>query len=162
MICPSCALTSLPPEIRGRRECRMRNAPAALRANEESTQASHHRYAETIRRIQTVVATPRFHSCQQLVKRFRWCSPAERLSRPGIESRGHCGYLVHAVDAQVCGFREVLPQQPVGVLVCAALPRASWIAKVDLDSRIDLEDDCAETFRLPDPKLANDAVPRAR
>src|SRR5665213_2146534 len=43
------------------------------------------------------------------------------------------------MDAQVCAFREVLPQQPVGVLVCATLPRASWVAKVDLDSRIDLE-----------------------
>ena len=31
---------------RGRRECRMPNAPAALRAMKESTQASHHRYAE--------------------------------------------------------------------------------------------------------------------
>jgi hypothetical protein len=84
---------------------------------------SHHRFGSVAWRIQTVVATPRFHSCHQLVKRFRWCSPAERLSRPGIEGRGHCGYLVHAVDAQVCAFREVLPQQPVGVLVCAALPR---------------------------------------
>src|SRR5690349_9095502 len=34
---------------RGRRECRVFVAPAALRASEESTQASHHRYAETVR-----------------------------------------------------------------------------------------------------------------
>ena len=34
---------------RGRRECRVFVAPAALRASEESTQASHHRYAETFR-----------------------------------------------------------------------------------------------------------------
>ena len=44
-----------------------------------------------------------------------------------------------SVDAQICALREVLPQQPVGVLVRAALPGASWIAEVDLDSRIDLE-----------------------
>ncbi|GAC1679664.1 MAG: hypothetical protein NVS9B2_30660 [Steroidobacteraceae bacterium] len=43
------------------------------------------------------------------------------------------------MDAQVCAFREVLPQQPVGVLVSAALPRALWVAEVDLDTRIDLE-----------------------
>jgi hypothetical protein len=41
IICPS--------QNRGRRESRALVAPAALRASEESTQASHHRYAETIR-----------------------------------------------------------------------------------------------------------------
>jgi hypothetical protein len=46
--CPSDA-SSVTPENRGCRECRCSIAPAALRANEESTQASHHRYAETIR-----------------------------------------------------------------------------------------------------------------
>jgi hypothetical protein len=43
------------------------------------------------------------------------------------------------VDAQVRAFREVLPQQPVGVLVSAALPWALRVAEVDLDTRIDLE-----------------------
>jgi hypothetical protein len=46
--CPSDG-SSVTPENRGCRECRCSIAPAALRANEESTQASHHRYAETIR-----------------------------------------------------------------------------------------------------------------
>src|SRR6185437_1530474 len=36
-------------KFRGRRENRMLTAPAASRANEKSTRASHHRYAETIR-----------------------------------------------------------------------------------------------------------------
>jgi len=36
-------------KFRGRRESRMLTAPAASRANEKSTRASHHRYAETIR-----------------------------------------------------------------------------------------------------------------
>ena len=36
-------------KIRGRRESRVFCAPAALRASEESTQASHHRSAETFR-----------------------------------------------------------------------------------------------------------------
>ena len=48
MICPSSAKLS-PSKPRGRRECRMLVAPAALRASEKSTQASHHRYAETVR-----------------------------------------------------------------------------------------------------------------
>src|ERR1700761_2190983 len=36
------------PFIRGRRECRVRDAPAALRANEKSTQASHRRFAGNV------------------------------------------------------------------------------------------------------------------
>jgi hypothetical protein len=47
--CPSSASSSPPLENRGHRECQALNAPAALRAMKESTQASHHRYAETIR-----------------------------------------------------------------------------------------------------------------
>src|ERR1700730_2080045 len=80
-----------------------------------------------------------FHARQQFVKCLCWRFPTERLSRSAIESRRHGGYLVGTIDAQVCAFREVLPQQPIGVLVCAALPGASWIAKIDLDSRVDLE-----------------------
>src|SRR5262245_10757580 len=36
----------VPPEVRGRRECRMQVAPAASCARVESTRVSHHRYAE--------------------------------------------------------------------------------------------------------------------
>src|ERR1700758_2757986 len=71
-----------------------------------------------------------FHSCQQFVKRLRWGFPSQRLSWSAIESCCHCGYLISVVDAQVCALREVLPQQPVGVLVRAALPGTSWIAEV--------------------------------
>lgn len=56
-----------------------------------------------------------------------------------IEGRCHSGYLVGAMDTQVCAFREVLPQQPVGVLVSAALLSALRLAEVDLDIRIDIE-----------------------
>src|ERR1019366_1831254 len=35
--------------------------------------------------------------------------------------------------------REILAQQPVGVLVRAALPRASWITEVDLQTGIEPE-----------------------
>jgi hypothetical protein len=34
----------VPPKIRGRRECRALNAPAASRAKIKSTRASHHRF----------------------------------------------------------------------------------------------------------------------
>jgi hypothetical protein len=35
------------------------------------------------------------------------------------------------VDVEVGAFREVLPQQPVGVLVAAPLPGAGRVAEVD-------------------------------
>ncbi len=45
---PSLA-TQSPHKRRGRRECRVIDAPAASRAKEEAHEQSHHRYAETIR-----------------------------------------------------------------------------------------------------------------
>ena len=102
--------------------------------------STHHCREVVPGRVQTVVATPKlFHSRQQFVKRFRWRFPAQRLSRSGIESCCHGGYFVGAIDAQICALREVLPQQSVGIFVGAALPGASWIAKIDLDSRVNLE-----------------------
>src|SRR6266403_5497192 len=38
-----------PPEIRGRRECRARNAPAASHAMKKSIRVSHHGHTETTR-----------------------------------------------------------------------------------------------------------------
>src|SRR5690242_1073728 len=70
---------------------------------------------------------------------LRWGFPSQCLSRSGIESCCYRGYLISVVDAQVCAFREVLSEQPVGVLVRAALPGAPWIAKIDRESRVDLE-----------------------
>src|SRR5437588_12869661 len=72
------------------------------------------------------------HSWQPLVKRLRRRFPAQRLSRSGIEGGRDRGDLVGAVDAEVGAFREVLTQQPIGVLVSAALPRALRVAEVDL------------------------------
>src|SRR5215208_5940719 len=74
---------------------------------------------------------------QHLVKGFGGCSPAKGLSRSGIERRGHGCERVRAVRAQVGAFGEVLPQQPVGVLVRAALPWTVRIAEVDLHASVD-------------------------
>jgi len=43
------------------------------------------------------------------------------------------------VHTQVSALREVLPQQPIGILVRAALPRAVRIAEIDLHTSIDLD-----------------------
>src|SRR6266567_8258343 len=48
-VCASFVGYVLPSKVRGRREYRVHDAPAASRANEKSTRASHHRYAETVR-----------------------------------------------------------------------------------------------------------------
>jgi hypothetical protein len=45
--------------------------------------------------------------------------------------------VVGAVPGEVGSFREVLAQQPVGVLVGAALPRALRVAEVDLKAAVD-------------------------
>src|SRR4051794_41009977 len=74
---------------------------------------------------------------QQLVKGLGRCSPPERLTRPAVQRRGHSGKSFRAVHAQVSALGEVLPQQPVGVLVRAALPGAVGIAEVDLHASID-------------------------
>src|SRR3712207_4059715 len=74
---------------------------------------------------------------QHLVKDFRGRPPAERLARSGVERRSHGREIVRAVRAQVGALREVLPQQPVGVLVRPALPRAVRIAEVDRHASVD-------------------------
>src|SRR3984957_479355 len=43
------SLQTIPPRIRGRRECRAPGAPVALRAKVKSTQASHHGHTGAIR-----------------------------------------------------------------------------------------------------------------
>src|SRR5271170_8213793 len=69
---------------------------------------------------------------QQRVKHLGGRSPVESLARPRVEGGCHRRDLVGAMHAQVCTFREVLAQQPVGVLVRGALPRALRIAEVNL------------------------------
>lgn len=80
-----------------------------------------------------------YYSWSPLVKRLRRRFPSQRLSRSGVEGGSNGGDLVNARDAQVCAFREVLTQQPVSVLVSAALPWTLRIAEVDLHACIDLE-----------------------
>ncbi len=41
------------------------------------------------------------------------------------------------MKAEVRAFEKVLPQQAVGILVASALPRALWIAEVDIQSGFD-------------------------
>src|SRR4051794_8327895 len=73
------------------------------------------------------------HGVESLGRRF----PPEGLARSAVESCGNRREVVHIMQAQVGALREVLAQQPVGVLVRPALPRAVRVAEVDLQARVD-------------------------
>jgi hypothetical protein len=59
-----------------------------------------------------------------------WDLPVKHLAGTGIECVGDGVDLFGFVRAEVCAFREVLAQQPVGVFVGGALPRAVRITEV--------------------------------
>src|SRR4051794_35034861 len=71
------------------------------------------------------------------VKRLGWCLPSKRLARPGVERHGNRRESIRAVQAQVGAFREILAQQPIGVLVRPTLPRAVRITEVDPHASVD-------------------------
>src|SRR3954471_14784116 len=71
-------------------------------------------------------------SCsEELVQSLGRGSPAQGLSRPAVEGERHGCKVLGAGDAEVGALWKVLAQQPVGVLVRAALPGAVGIAEVD-------------------------------
>src|SRR3954447_686749 len=81
-----------------------------------------------------------YMSCsEELVQSLGRCSPAQGLSRPAVEGDRHGREVLGAVHAEVGALREVLSQQPVGVLVRAALPGAVRIAEVDLKTSVDAQ-----------------------
>src|SRR3954466_10600800 len=79
-------------------------------------------------------------SCsEELVQSLGRCPPAQGLSRPAVEGRSHGCQVLGAVHAEVGALWKVLAQQPVGVLVRAALPRTVGIAEVDRHASLDPE-----------------------
>src|SRR3954453_22370068 len=81
--------------------------------------------------LPTPSAGVRMSCSEELVQSLGRCSPAQGLSRPAVEGCSHRGKVVRAVHAEVGALWKVLAQQPVGVLVRAALPGAVGIAEVD-------------------------------
>src|SRR5215211_1118072 len=67
-----------------------------------------------------------------LVKDLGRGAPSERLARPAVECVGDGGQIAGAVAGEIGALGEVLPEQPVGVLVGAALPGALRVAEVHL------------------------------
>jgi hypothetical protein len=59
------------------------------------------------------------------------CAIAEHEARSAVELNGDLTQVAETVFGQVYGFRKVLPQKPVGVLVGAALPGCVRVAELD-------------------------------
>src|SRR3954452_22658765 len=92
-------------------------------------------------------------SCsEELVQSLGRRSPAQGLSRPAVEGCSQRGKVVGAVPAEVGALREVLSQQPVCVLVRAALPRAVRVAEVDRHASLDPELGVLGHLRSPIPR----------
>ena len=60
--------------------------------------------------------------CNELGELLGWFHPVEGLSRAPVELCGDGVEVFLAVPGEWCAFGEVLAEQPVGVLVRAALP----------------------------------------
>src|SRR3954447_19934449 len=65
---------------------------------------------------------------EELVQSLGRCPPAKGLSRPAVGGDRHGRKVLGTVHAEVSALREVLAQQPIGVLIRAALPGAVGIA----------------------------------
>src|SRR3954464_13832150 len=77
-----------------------------------------------------------------LVEDLSGGAPSERLARAAVERVGDGGQVAGAVAREVGALGEVLAQQPVGVLVGAALPGALRIAEVHLQAEVDPQPGC--------------------
>ena len=72
-------------------------------------------------------------------KPFGWGLPVERLSWPVVEFVGNSLEVLRRLTREIESFREVLPEQSVGVLVAAALPGRRGLAEVYVDAGGDRE-----------------------
>ena len=70
--------------------------------------------------------------CKDLVRR----QEVEHFAGPVVEAFGDFVEIVLAMSAEVGAFGQILPDQPVGVFVAAALPGAVGIGEVDLDAGV--------------------------
>lgn len=70
----------------------------------------------------------------ELCELLRWCQIAEGLAWSAVETALDPAKICGGDLGQVGAFREVLAQEPVGVLVRAALPRRVGVAEVDGDA----------------------------
>ncbi len=70
-----------------------------------------------------------------LVEYLCWTTEVQRLSRTLVQLKSDPVQVRLRGSGQIGAFRKVRAQQTVGVLVRSTLPRALWIAEVDLHVR---------------------------
>ena len=71
--------------------------------------------------------------CNTSVKPFCRGFKLQRFARPLVELTRHFIQMRLAVHRQIGALGKVLPEQAVGILVGAALPRALRVAEVNVD-----------------------------
>ena len=74
-----------------------------------------------------------------LVEGFGWCAPSECLAWQAVERGGDRSEVGGVPAGEVGALREVLPHEPVGVLVRAALPWAVRVGEEHGDAGLDRE-----------------------
>jgi hypothetical protein len=77
---------------------------------------------DALRRARFVLAIVVSSDLRRSVEGLRWSSPSECLARAAVEHRSDGAEFIGAVSAEVRSLREVLAQQPVGVLIRTTLP----------------------------------------
>src|SRR5664279_5309835 len=85
------------------------------------------------------------------VKSLCWGFKLQGLTGPFVELTGHLVKVGLRVRRQVGSLREVLPQQTIGVLVRAALPRTLRIAEVNGDVGRQCKSPMIRQFLAPVP-----------
>ena len=80
-----------------------------------------------------------FGTRKVIAKSLLGCRPVEGLAGAAVEISGNSVKVITRVSGQVGAFGEVLAKQSIGVLVCAALPRAVRVAEVDWQTGVDSE-----------------------
>ena len=68
-----------------------------------------------------------------LVQALGWGFPVQRFAWTLIELAGNPFEFGRGMDREVRAFGEVLTQEPIGVLVRAALPRTGWVTEIHGD-----------------------------
>src|SRR4051794_15299038 len=130
-LCSSSSRPGKRRRMRGRKFVRLRNN----RAEMSSPGLTGRPRADSVGRRNT--------SCmaysEKFVESFRRRFPTKGFSGPGVECKGHGLKVIGAMCAEIGALWKVLAQQPVGVLVGAALPRAVRITEVDLHVRVDFQ-----------------------
>ena len=69
----------------------------------------------------------------QLRKDLQWGGPVQTFSGARVQSLGNGVQLALRVGRQVRALGQILTEQAIGIFIRPALPRAAWVAKVDID-----------------------------